>query len=206
MKKILASLAMIAVISSVSVKATQAYFNDPVSLTGVNISSGNANLKINNLGSSGWIDALTLDYQTQWATRWDAGGWYRDYFTLEKPIMWYPGLVRGDGFYLGNFSLSRIGLNPTVSVPTYSENVSGMGDVFFLKVTGGGADSGYQSLTWWRTHSFVLPTIAWCESPAWNTCGTMGVSMSLKMDPAADNTKANGVMSFDLNVNAEQVH
>jgi hypothetical protein len=202
MKRILLSLAIIAVVASASVGATKAYFNDSVALTGVTISSGNANLKINNLGSSGWIDALTLDYQTQWATRYDAGGWYRDYYTLEKPIMWYPGLERGDGFYLGNFSLSRIGLNPTISVPSYSETVPGMGDVFLLQVGG----SGYQTLTWWRTHSYALPTIAWCAAPQWDTCGTQGVSMSLKMDTGADNTKANGLMTFDLRVDAEQVH
>ncbi len=200
------SLALIVLVSFTTVGATRAYFSDSVTLTGVTVATGDANIKINNLGSSGWIDALTLDYQTQWATRWDAGGWYRDYFTLENPIKWYPGLERGDGFYLGNFSSSRIGLDPVLSLTNYSETKTGMNSAFLLRVTGGGADSGYQTLAWWQGHTFALPTIAWCAAPAWNTCGTMGVEMSLKMDTSAGNSLEDGSMSFDLGVNAAQTH
>ena len=206
MKRILVSLAMIILLGVTAFGATKAYFVDSTHITGITVSSGNANLKINNLGSSGWIDEAVLDYESQWATRWDAGGWYRDYFSLEKPIMWYPGLVRGDGFYLGNFSASRIGLDPVISLKNYTETITGLDSVFLLKVSGGGVDSGYQTLAWWRTNSLSLNTIAWCESPAWNTCGTVGVSASLKMSEAADNTYANGQMEFDLNIDATQAY
>ncbi|MCL5091069.1 MAG: hypothetical protein M1514_03605 [Patescibacteria group bacterium] len=206
MRKILISLLVIGVLVTSTAGATSAYFSDSVTLTGVTVASGNANLKINNLGSSGWIEALTLNYRTEWATRWDAGGWFRDYFSGENPVEWYPGLQIGDGFYLGNFSLSRIGLNPVISLLNYTESKTNMQDYFLLKITGGGTDSGWQTLRWWGTHPLTLPTIAWCASPSWSTCGTMGVEATLKMDTAADNTMADGTLSFDLKVDATQAH
>jgi hypothetical protein len=194
MKKILLSLAIIAVVSTASVGATKAYFSDSVYLTGITMSTGNADLKLTQIIMHQWFDG-PVSYTGDWKT-YASGLW--------SGPQWYPGLAIDDGFYIGNWSASHIGLTPTLSLVNYSQSKGGMDNAFELRVYGTGFDSGYQTINWWLTHPLSLPNIAWEETGAYGTHGTYAGTMSMRMVTGADNSVNNGNMGFDLHFDAVQ--
>lgn len=195
MKRILASLVMIVLASSVGVGATRAYFTDSNTLQGVAIESGNADLKLTQIIMHQWFDG-TVSYTGDWKT-YASGLW--------SGKQWYPGLSVDDGFYLGNYSSAQVGLTPTLSLQNYS-GLPGMDNAFELRVVGTGYDSGFLPLSWWRSNSFTLPNIAWEQTGAYGTHGTYAGTMTLRMRSDADNTMSGGSLNFDLHFDAEQTH
>lgn len=185
---------MVVIAGALTAGATKAAFADQNAITGVSVSTGNADLKITQIIMHQWFDN-PVSYTGAWTT-YASGLWSQQ--------QWFPGLSVNDGFYLGNYSTAHVGLTPTLSLVNYTESKEGMDDAFQLRVYGTGFDSGYQDISWWKANSFTLPNIAWVDSGAYGTHGTYAGTMTLKMKSDADNSVAGGTFSFDLHFDAAQ--
>lgn len=135
--KILLSLVTIAAVGAIAVGGTIAYFSDSVPITGITMSSGNADLKISNQENGSYVDEFNA---TAYAST-----------TLQNL---YPGedLLGTDGlnFYLKNASASNIGLDTYFKVETTSGDYSLCNAIQLKLVRMGGYETGYHSLCWWR--------------------------------------------------------
>lgn len=207
MKKIAMSLATIAMVATMAVGATGAYFSDSAEMTGVTFSTGNADLRMTQVYMHNWIDG-------------DASS---SALGVTFPSNIYPGYEGSwshpDGaIYLGNFSQSPINLVVKAGLTNYSENKA-IGDTVQLAMAWGGTcdpggvGTGFHTLNWWKTHSATLFT------GSGSTCGFIpndhsdgyggyakAVKFYLKVPSSATNEIAEGNVSFNVHFDAEQMH
>ncbi|MFH1601705.1 MAG: hypothetical protein ABIB61_01985 [Candidatus Shapirobacteria bacterium] len=213
MKRILTSLFVIGVVAGVITSATSAYFADEGEIQGVTFSTGNADLQMTQVYMHNWYadnaSAADLD--------------------IHLPDDLYPGYEGSWGspdgaIYLGNFSGSPIDLTVSASITNYAEDVAGLGDTIKLAMAWGGncdnlgAGTGFHALSWWQSHSEDLFTyISGSADPA--TCGFIpnehsggyggyarALKFFLKVPNNAGDEIANGVASFNIHFDAEQMH
>ncbi len=206
MKRIAMSLAIIAFCATVAVSATSAYFSDNTSnLTGITFSTGNADLKITQVCSHQWFDG-TVALSTFNAV-YDGCQ-----FNMNKSA-WYPGKTDSAALYIGNFSTSNIGLDPTIQLTNYSQTVSGLQNVMYLKIWWYGDATGtdWHPLSYYLNSPRALPQLpAPSSQPVNQTTGagasTKGLNFEMKMDQNASNAYQNGSANFDIHFDASQVH
>jgi predicted ribosomally synthesized peptide with SipW-like signal peptide len=196
--KIIASLLTIVAVGAVATAGTIAYFTDSVEVSGITLSSGNADLKLSNINSSDpndWTDGLNVG------------------FNLTNV---HPGQIFTDQtFYLKNNSLSEIGLNTWFKLTTVSGNAELCNAILlkFTNVSAGSRSSGrvtdWHSLCDWRdnfgttgwqmeTAAGVVEAIPRGEADQWTA--------SFKVDPNAGNEIAGKTLGVKIYFDAEQVH
>ncbi len=193
MKKIAASLAMIAAVALFATAATTSYLSSNATLTGITFSTGNANLELSPICQGTWhnntVSLYTFNYDV-------ANGCQFNFNTSN----WYPGKTQTDSLYLGNFSTSDIALNPTLMVNGLKQSIGGLNDVLWMRVywSGNVVGTGMHPLSYYENNAVDLPQVA--------HNGKVGLNFTIEMDPAATNVYENQNVSFNLYFDAAQAY
>ena len=146
-KRIILSLAMIALVIAGVTSATIAYFSDTVNVTGVTVAMGTADLELNHttVNSDDGYDANSNDNIN---------------LNLNVPGL-YPGLTVSGDVWMRNISQSPIALRPyarlTSATSPHGNDWELLKDKIEIRVTdkghvGSGTYSwGWQTLEWWHS-------------------------------------------------------
>ncbi|MGB9706565.1 MAG: hypothetical protein ACPLXP_00615 [Microgenomates group bacterium] len=148
-KRIIASLAMIALVIAGVTSATVAYFSDTVTVTGVTVAMGTADLELNHTttNTDEGYDANSSDLINLGL---NVGGLY-------------PGLTVNGNVWLRNVSQSPIALRPyarlTRADSPHGDDWTLLKDKIEIRITDKGHDGsgtyswGWRTLEWWHTES-----------------------------------------------------
>jgi predicted ribosomally synthesized peptide with SipW-like signal peptide len=201
MKRILLSLVMIVVASSVAVGATRAYFNDTKTISEETFSSGSVTLNIGALDDTYYIrngvgvrtevpvhfvNLKPGDTMRQWVTLHNAGTLPIDYLTVDKQS------VSGTGSLLSQIIVSASG-----------------------KIVGGSEDYAFFTSDWgvkpsissWFSPSDILDT-SFYRTPAGQILPEQDYSVvfDFSIPTTVDNTYQGKTASFNMVFFAEQAH
>jgi len=137
MKKKILTFSIIAVLAVIAVGATYAYFSSSVTIEGISITSGNANLKILVEGDEGYIDDPTIISQ----------------YAQAMLANLYPGQSGEQDFFLKNTSASPISLDTYFKLEK-TDGSDILADAIELKLKRmDGYESGWHSIFWWADNS-----------------------------------------------------
>lgn len=208
MKRILASLTIVAVMALSATGATSAYFTDTEEMTGLTFSTGNANLKLTQSYVGTWFDGNATASQ----------------LAVSLPDDLYPGYEGSWGdpdgvIYLGNFSASPVNLVVSAKVTNYTSDNALLDDTVQLAFAWGGScdpsgvGTGFHSISWWRSNAMTLFTGAGTSCgyiPNDHSDGYGGyaraIKMYLKVPTSASDTITGSTASFNVHFDAEQQH
>ena len=150
MKKIyLSILAIVLAIGLVS-GAAYALFSDTVTVSGLTVSTGDADLELNYTGDNvddhySSVDEIPIDYPINGL---------------------YPGFEDNANFHLRNISTSDISLLPKIRLTNAETNWDELKDLIQIKITDRGTDGsgtyswGWQNLSWWNSKSRTISNTA----------------------------------------------
>ncbi len=137
MKKKILTLSIIAVLAVIAIGATYAYFSSSVTISGITLTSGNADLKILVEYDGSYTDDPTIISQ----------------YAQAMLANLYPGQSGEQDFFLKNTSSSPISLDTYFKL----EKTNGddmLADAIELKLKRmNGYESGWHSITWWVDNS-----------------------------------------------------
>ena len=137
MKKKILTFSTIAVLAVIAVGATYAYFSSSVTIEGISITSGNADLKILVEGDGGYIDDPTIISQ----------------YVQAALTNLYPGQSGEQDFFLKNTSSSPISLDTYFKLEKTNGDDT-LANAIELKLKRmDGYESEWHSITWWVDNS-----------------------------------------------------
>lgn len=182
MKKIyLSILSIVATVGIVS-GAAYALFSDTVTVSGLTVSTGNADLQIN------VMDTNLPDYYKDSISSSDLGG-----FTI--PSL-YPGFRNDEKFWLRNNSTTGFYLRPSVKLTSPGGNWDALKDVIEIKITDITDPAKYswewRPLSWWNSED---RTISNTPGLANGNDNAHQYQIEVRIPSSADNTIKNKNLS-----------
>jgi len=189
MKKILLSVLAIALTVGVVSGTAYALFTDTITVQGVTVTSGNADLNIYDGGSSTAIDdesSPTSDIVM---------------FLNSKLVNLYPGLVDYTEMDFENKSASEISLDLSFQITNTGGNWNLLKDQIYIGIYPDGTYSSTNlPVTGWHTLSYWADAARYFDSanPLTKAEGKRKYDIFVKVSSAADNTIANKTVSGNL--------
>jgi len=141
MKKIYLSIMAIVLTVGLVSGATYALFSDTVTISGLTVTAGNADLQIN---------LTTNNTNEGFVNNWSTPLSYNDL---------YPGFEGNGDFWLRNISDSNISLRPVARLTSAGGDWTALKDKIQLRVTdltNGSYSWGWQTLAWWNSEARTL--------------------------------------------------
>lgn len=172
MKKIIMSLMAIGLTVGVVSSAAYALFSDTATVNGITLSTGNADLLVSD-GTGGFVQSVDL-------SAFDAA-----------LANLYPSLDDWTYLPIKNASQSHIAMTVTGKLTTFPAGADweALKNVIYIKVTGGGVDTGWKTLQQWAS----------AEIPLTNAAGIAhNTEMQLRVDFLVDQNATNSIANKQL--------